>query len=218
MSLASIQPRALEALIAQADLIVIGVGGPRVKRTDIGTIVVEETMKGRAPKRLVVRPPIDPDFLCDITSLEVGKRALFFLTSTNGGFHIMHFGRGAFALVDTSLAFDWPDDFVKTRELREVCRLPPESLVSECALDRMRQLIARFATPQKNSAMVFSEDEPTVVVPAGEVSCAETSLAKRGILTRCSVGGADAGLSPPPLRGLLECWRNRWCTGEPLDP
>lgn len=218
MSLASIQPRALEALIAQADLIVIGVGGPRVKRTDIGTIVVEETMKGRAPKRLVVRPPIDPDFLCDITSLEVGKRALFFLTSTKGGFHIMHFGRGAFALVGTSLAFDWPSDFVKTRDLREVCRLPPESLVSECALDRVRQLIVKFATPGKDSAMVFSEGEPTVVVPAAEVTCAETSLAKRGILARCTVSGADAGLSPPPLRGLIECERNRWCTGEPLGP
>lgn len=163
-------------------------------------------------------PPVDPDFLCDITSIKVGKRALFLLTSTKGGFRIMHFGRGALPLVDTSLDFDWPGDFVQTRDLREVCHPTPESRRSQCDLEGVRALIAKFGVTPKNSALVFAEGEPTIVVPAGEVSCAENSHAWRGLFARCTLGGADAGPSPPPLDGLLECWKDRLCIGEARSP
>jgi hypothetical protein len=210
---AEVVPRALEALAAGADLIVIGIAGP-AQPGQLGAIAVEETLKGRAPKRVVVLPALDPDFICDVTSLEPGRRTLFLLTAARGGFRIMHFGRGAFRLAESSVDVEWPKDFVQTKDFRDACRVDPTSHRAQCRLDDVRRLVATFKSPPRNSALVFSEDERTVVIPANEVSCVETSQVRRGLVGGCTTGGLDAGRTPPPLRGLLECWKNRWCMGE----
>ncbi len=212
-SYAEVVPRALEALAASADLIVIGMAVPG-QRGQLGTIAVEETLKGRAPKRVVVLPPLDPAFLCDVTALVPGRRTLFLLTAAKGGYRIMHFGRGALPLTESSVDVDWPKDFAPTKDFRDACQVDPTSHRAHCRLDDIRRLIAKFRAPPKNSALVFSEDEPTVVIPANELSCVVTSQARRGIVGGCTTGAVDAGRTPPPLRGLLECWKNRWCMGE----
>ena len=92
-----------------ADIIVVGQSRePLAGSSELGRVRVERNVKGKPAAELAILPPLDPEFACDITTLNPGERALFFLVGAPGAYRIMHAGRGK--LVLTTEGVDVPHD------------------------------------------------------------------------------------------------------------
>lgn len=195
----SVLPVPLGLLARKADLVVIGVGAAPRNAKEMASLRVERSLKGIGGEVVSILGPADPGFLCDITELKSGERALFFLEKAKAGFRIMSFGRGKLRLEPDNSVTLWTDLAV-SRELSSACNeggCPFESVLAEIAPYLTQSGPTAFFMGREASERVLLRTAPTA-----SVRC-QAALGRPGFFDGCEA--TDGGTSNKSPSGDLLC-------------